>query len=74
MAQTSLALNLAEKLKQTTNADIGCILYAEIIETSGGDLGKALELYHKFLEDYPSSLLYEPVRFHARNLHNRLEG
>ena len=74
MAQTSSALSLAEKLTQTPDADIGWVLYAEILEKSENNPKKALEFYHKFLEEFPSSLLYEPVRFHVRELQDQLKS
>jgi hypothetical protein len=72
--QTSSALSLAEKLTQTPDADIGWVLYAEILEKSENNPKKALGFYHKFLEDLPSSLLYEPVRFHVRKLQDQLKS
>ncbi|NOZ04358.1 MAG: tetratricopeptide repeat protein [FCB group bacterium] len=71
--QIPQALSLAQDLTQTPLADKGWVLTGEIIENRENDPQKALDYYHKILEDYPGSLLVEPVRFHIRALNQQLK-
>ncbi len=71
--QIPKALSLAQDLTRTSMADKGWALTGEIVETREYNPQKALEYYHKILEDYPGSLLVEPVRFHIRALNHQLK-
>lgn len=68
------ALLLAEKLTQTQHGDIGWVLYGEILEKSKNEPKKALDYYYRVLEEFPASLLCEPVRFHVRKLNEKLKS
>ena len=68
------ALLLAEKLTQTQDGDIGWVLYGEILEKSKNEPKKALDYYYRVLEEFPASLLCEPVRFHVRKLNEKLKS
>jgi hypothetical protein len=35
---------------------------------------KALDYYYRVLEEFPTSLLCEPVRFHVRKLNEKLKS
>jgi len=66
--QTTHVLDLAEQLTKTELADYGWTLKAEIIEHSFKNPQLAMDFYQIVLEEYPLSLLAEPVRYHIRNL------
>ena len=68
------ALLLAERLTQTQDADIGWVLYGEILEKSENKPQKALDYYYKVLEEFPASLLCEPLRFHMRELNKKVKS
>ena len=64
------ALKVASLLENTRFADIGIIFTAEIFEKSLFDHEKAKKLYMRILDEYPSSIYAEPVRYHIRELQN----
>lgn len=68
MEQPHHALDLAEQLTNTHLADMGWTLQGEIIEYELGNTTLAMDFYQVVLEDYPLSLLSEPVRYHIREL------
>ena len=66
--QTDQALALAQMMTSGDKGDIGWILIGEIQENDLKDPQKALEAYYHVLNDFPQSMLYEPVRLHIRQL------
>ena len=64
------ALKVASLLEITRFAVIGIIFTAEIFEKSLFDHEKAKKLYKRILDEYPSSIYAEPVRYHIRELQN----
>jgi tetratricopeptide (TPR) repeat protein len=71
--QVTTALELAQTLTTTPLADKGLVLIGEIHEKKQDDPRRALDYYHQILEDYPGSLLAEPVRYHLREVTERLK-
>ncbi len=72
LQQTDLALQLAGQLIGSGLADSGLVLRGEIYEYQLNDPHRALDSYHNLLENYPRSLLLEPVRYHIRTLNAQL--
>ncbi len=66
--QTTHALDLAEQLTSTELADYGWTLQGVVIENLMNNPELAMDFYQVVLEDYPLSLLAEPVRYHMRHL------
>ncbi len=64
------ALTVASLLEGTRFADIGIIFTAEIFEKSLLNPEKAKNFYMRILDEYPSSIYAEPVRYHIRELQN----
>ena len=64
------ALKVASLLEDTRFADIGIIFMAEIFEKSLLNPEKAKNFYMRILDEYPSSIYAEPVRYHIRELQN----
>ncbi len=64
------ALKVASLLEDTRFADIGIIFMAEIFEKSLSNPEKAKSFYMRILDEYPSSIYAEPVRYHIRELQN----
>ena len=64
------ALKIASLLEDTRFADIGIIFMAEIFEKSLLNPEKAKNFYMRILDEYPSSIYAEPVRYHIRELQN----
>tara|TARA_Y100000590_G_scaffold470473_2_gene665480 strand:+ start:344 stop:2215 length:1872 start_codon:yes stop_codon:yes gene_type:complete len=62
------ALLLAQSLEETKLADRGIILSGQIYELYIGEMEKALAAYMKILNEYPSSIFVEPVRYHIRKI------
>ena len=62
------ALLLAQSLEETKLADRGIILSGQIYELYMGEMEKALAAYMKILNEYPSSIFVEPVRYHIRKI------
>ena len=62
------AINLTHSLSETDMADRGIILRGQIHEIHMGETEKALEAYMKILNEYPSSIFSEPVRYHIRKI------
>ena len=62
------ALLLAHSLEETKMADRGIILSGQIYELYMGEIEKALAAYMKILNEYPSSIFVEPVRYHIRKI------
>ena len=67
------ALQFASNLEDTEFADKGIILSGQIYEKNIFDREKALEKYMLILDEYPSSIFSEPIRYHIREL-NQLES
>ncbi|NQU28370.1 MAG: tetratricopeptide repeat protein [Candidatus Marinimicrobia bacterium] len=67
MDDQETALALANLLTETQLAEIGITLLGEIYELNGNP-EKSLLNYHRLLEEYPLSILTEPVRFRVREL------
>ena len=61
-----------EKLKivsgETIFSEMSVILHAEILDYLVGDIGTAIDIYLKFLEDYPLSIYYDDIRIRLREL------
>ena len=62
------ALQFASKLESTEFADKGIILSGQIYEKNIFNREKALEKYMLILDEYPSSIFSEPIRYHIREL------
>ncbi|MBC8401731.1 MAG: hypothetical protein H8E14_09610, partial [Candidatus Marinimicrobia bacterium] len=70
--KTESALDLANALDETPLADLGLTLTGEIYEARINNTEIALIYYHRLLEEYPQSILVEPVRFRIRELNQNL--
>ena len=66
----SISLNIAKSLQNTSLAAEGIATQGEIYEKSYKDTKKAIEMYNLLIEDYPMSMLAEPVRIRIRQLNN----
>ena len=64
----SISLNIAKLLQETSLSPEGITAQGEIYEKSYNDIGKAMEMYNLLLEEYPMSMLAEPVRIKIRKL------
>ena len=62
------ALSFALNLENTDLADKGIILAGQIYQHKLMDLEKALKQYIRILDEYPSSIYSEPIRYHIRNV------
>ena len=62
------ALESALNLQNTDLADKGIILSGQIFEFNFNELEKALEKYMSILDEYPSSIYSEPIRYHIREI------
>ena len=62
------ALSFALSLENTDLADKGIILSGQIYQYKLMDLEKALKQYMRILDEYPSSIYSEPIRYHIRNI------
>ena len=60
------ALKFAFSLDKTEFADKGIILSGQIYENKILDIEKALVQYMRILDEYPSSIFSEPIRYHIR--------
>ena len=64
----SISLNIAKLLQKTSLAPEGVAAQGEIYEKAYNDTEKAMEMYNLLLEEYPMSMLAEPVRIRIRKL------
>jgi tetratricopeptide (TPR) repeat protein len=64
------ALSLALSLDGSPLADRGIILAGQIYESKLLDPEKALEQYMRILDEFPTSIFSEPIRYHIRSLQN----
>mgnify|MGYP002859473220 FL=1 len=64
----SISLNIAKLLQSTSLAAEGIAAQGEIYEKSFKNTKKAIEMYNLLIEDYPMSMLAEPVRIRIRKL------
>ena len=62
------ALKFAFSLDKTEFADKGIILSGQIYENKFLDIEKALVQYMRILDEYPSSIFSEPIRYHIRDI------
>jgi len=62
------ALKFAFSLDKTEFADKGIILSGQIYENKILDIEKALVQYMRILDEYPSSIFSEPIRYHIRDI------
>ena len=62
------ALSFALSLENTDLADKGIILSGQIYQHKLMDLEKALKQYMRILDEFPSSIYSEPIRYHIRNV------
>jgi hypothetical protein len=53
---------------ETIFSEMSRILHAEILDYLMGDVGTAIDIYLKFLEDYPLSIYYDDIRIRLREL------
>jgi predicted negative regulator of RcsB-dependent stress response len=74
LGEPSRTLELSDKLSGTSFASHGLAIQGEVFEQLLQDPKTALIHYHALLETYPSSLLAEPIRRHARQLNERTES
>ena len=65
---TSISLSIAKSLQQTSLAPEGITAQGEIYEKIYKDTDKAIEMYNLLLEEFPMSMLAEPVRIRIREL------
>ena len=65
---TSISLSIAKSLQQTSLAPEGITAQGEIYEKIYKDTDKAIEMYNLLLEEFPMSMLAEPVRIRIRQL------
>lgn len=72
--QPDQALELAQELTTSDRGDHGWLLIGEIMEFERDDQSEALEAYYHILNDWPQSILYEPVRHHIRELTQETES
>ena len=68
--ETSISLSIAKLLQQTPLAPEGITTQGEIYEKTYKDTEKAIEMYNLLLEEYPMSMLAEPVRMRIRKLNS----
>lgn len=68
MNQPKKAITLARELAKTELGDHGWLLLGETLEFNRGNREQALEAYYHILNEWPQSILYEPVRLHIRKL------
>ena len=68
--ETSISLSIAQLLQQTPLAPEGITTQGEIYEKTYKDTEKAIEMYNLLLEEYPMSMLAEPVRMRIRKLNS----
>ena len=62
------ALQFAFSLDETKFADKGIILSGQIYENKILDIEQALVQYMPILDEYPSSIFSEPIRYHIRDI------
>ena len=62
------AIEFAMMLQGTDLVDKGVILAGQIFEFKLSNLEKALEQYMKILDEHPSSIYSEPIRYHIRKI------
>ena len=62
------ALKFAFSLDKTEFADKGIILSGQIYENKILDIEEALVQYMRILDEYPSSIFSEPIRYHIRDI------
>ncbi len=62
------ALKFIEPLENTKLADKGIILAGQIHEMDLLNIEKAVGLYMRILDEYPSSIFAEPIRYHIRKI------
>jgi len=65
---TSISLDIAKSLQNTSLAPEGIAAQGEIYERLYNNTPKALEIYNLLLEEHPMSMLAEPVRIRIRKL------
>ena len=65
---TSMSLDIAKSLQNTSLAPEGIAAQGEIYERLYNNTPKALEIYNLLLEEHPMSMLAEPVRIRIRKL------
>jgi len=53
---------------ETIFTEMSLILHAEILDYLLGEVGSAIDLYLKFLENYPLSIYYDDIRLRLREL------
>ncbi|RMF09778.1 MAG: hypothetical protein D6762_02810, partial [Candidatus Neomarinimicrobiota bacterium] len=68
LGQRNQARELAQALTGTTLGDQGWYLLGSLYEVEDGNPARAREAYFHILNEFPRSLLYEPVRVHIRSL------
>ena len=67
-SDTSISLSIAKSLQKTSLAPEGITAQGEIYEKIYKDTDKAIEMYNLLLEEFPMSMLAEPVRIRIRQL------
>ena len=63
-----MALETCSLLQNTDLYQKALIFSAQIYEKKLFEKDKALQLYMKILDEYPSSVFSEPVRYHIRSI------
>ena len=53
---------------ETIFSEMSVILHAEILDYLVGNIGTAIDIYLKFLKDYPLSIYYDDIRIRLREL------
>ena len=62
------ALQFALSLDGTDLADKGIILSGQIYESKLMDSEKAMDQYMRILDEFPTSIFSEPIRYHIRQI------
>ena len=74
LGQTAELKQPLQWLNESNDGDKGLVLSGEIAEFIDHDTQAALGFYEQLLQDYPKSLLVEPIRQHIRGIRSNLES
>ena len=74
LGQTAELKQPLQWLNESNDGDKGLVLSGEIAEFIDHDTQAALGFYEQLLQNYPKSLLVEPIRQHIREIRSNLES
>ena len=74
LGQTAELKQPLQWLNESNDGDKGLVLSGEIAEFIGHDTQTALGFYEQLLQNYPKSLLVEPIRQHIREIRSNQES